>query len=91
MGQCEDDIEIPFPVVHSILIRRECISHRLSWGGVQGEKLVSLAGQKWELGRTKMGAWQDRNGSLAGQKWQLGRTEVGAWQDRNESLAEDNL
>ena len=32
------------------------------------EKLVSLAGQKWELGRTEMGAWQDRNGSLAGQK-----------------------
>ena len=26
MGQCEDDIKIPFPVVHSILIRRECIS-----------------------------------------------------------------
>ena len=23
MGQCEDDIKIPFPVVHSILIRRE--------------------------------------------------------------------
>ena len=44
------------------------------------EKLVSLAGQKWELGRTKMGAWQDRNGSLAGQKWELGRTEMRAWQ-----------
>ena len=26
MDQCEDDIEIPFPVVHSILIRREFIS-----------------------------------------------------------------
>ena len=26
MGQCEDDIKIPFPVVHSILIRRKCIS-----------------------------------------------------------------
>ena len=26
MGQCEDNIKIPFPVVHSILIRRECIS-----------------------------------------------------------------
>ena len=26
MGQCEDDIKIPFPLVHSILIRRECIS-----------------------------------------------------------------
>ena len=26
MGQCQDDIKIPFPVVHSILIRRECIS-----------------------------------------------------------------
>ena len=30
------------------------------------EKLVSLAGQKWELGRTEMGAWQDRNGKLGG-------------------------
>ena len=29
------------------------------------EKLVSLAGQKWDLGRTEIGAWQDRNGSLA--------------------------
>ena len=37
------------------------------------EKLISLAGQKRELGRTEMGAWQDRNGSLAGQKWE-------AWQ-----------
>ena len=27
-----------------------------------------LAGQKWDLGRTEIGAWQDRNGSLAGQK-----------------------
>ena len=50
-----------------------CI-HRRSWGGAGGalapplEKLVSLAGQKWDLGRTEMGAWQDRNGSLAGQK-----------------------
>ena len=26
MGQCKDDIKIPFPVVHSILIRRKCIS-----------------------------------------------------------------
>ena len=26
MGQCEDDIKIPFPVVHSVLIRSECIS-----------------------------------------------------------------
>ena len=26
MGQCEDDSKIPFPVVHSILIRKECIS-----------------------------------------------------------------
>ena len=26
MGQCEDDSKIPFPVVHSILTRRECIS-----------------------------------------------------------------
>ena len=33
----------------------------------------SLAGQKRELGRTEMGAWQDKNGSLAGQKWE-------AWQ-----------
>ena len=37
------------------------------------EKLLSLAGQKRELGRTEMGAWQDKNGSLAGQKWE-------AWQ-----------
>ena len=36
-------------------------------------KLISLAGQKREFGRTEMGAWQDRNGSLAGQKWE-------AWQ-----------
>ena len=28
------------------------------------EKLISLAGQKLELGRTEMGAWQDRNGKL---------------------------
>ena len=49
--------------------------HRRSWGGGAGgalapplEKLVSLAGQKWELGRTEMAAWQDRSGSLAGQK-----------------------
>ena len=41
------------------------------------EKLVSLAVQKWVLGRTEMGAWQDRNWSLAGQKWKLGRTELG--------------
>merc|ERR1719150_3566927 len=60
--------------------------HRRSRGGGRGglgpplEKLLSLAGQKWELGRTKMGAWQDRNGSLAGQKWELGRTEMRAWQ-----------
>ena len=42
-------------------------------GGPRGcwpplEKLISLAGQKRKLGRTKKGAWQDRNGSLAGQK-----------------------
>ena len=48
--------------------------HRRSRGGGRGglgpplEKLVSLAGQKWELGRTEMAAWQDRSGSLAGQK-----------------------
>ena len=53
--------------------------HRRIWGGGRGglgpplEKLISLAGQKRELGRTEMGAWQDRNGSLAGQKWE-------AWQ-----------
>ena len=41
---------------------------------------VSLAGQKWELGRTEMAAWQDRSGSLAGQKWEHGRTEMRAWQ-----------
>ena len=50
--------------------------HRRIWGGGRGgvgpplEKLISLAGQKRELGRTKKGAWQDRNGSLAGQKWE---------------------
>jgi len=54
-------------------------------GGPRGpwpplEKLVILAGQKWDLGRTEMRAWQDRNGSLAGQKWELGRTEMRAWQ-----------
>ena len=37
------------------------------------EKLISLAGQKRKLGRTKKGAWQDRNGSLAGQKWEAWR------------------
>ena len=42
-------------------------------GGPPLEKLLSLAGQKRELGRTEMGAWQDKNGSLAGQKWE-------AWQ-----------
>ncbi len=53
--------------------------HRRIWGGGRGalapplEKLISLAGQKRELGRTEMGAWQDKNGSLAGQKWE-------AWQ-----------
>ena len=26
IGQCEDDIKVPFPVVHFVLIRRECIS-----------------------------------------------------------------
>ena len=59
--------------------------HRRSRGGLGGlgpllEKLVSLAWQKWELGMTKMRAWQDRNGSLAGQKWELSRTEMRAWQ-----------
>ena len=54
-------------------------SHRRIWGEGRGglgpplEKLLSLAGQKRELGRTEMGAWQDKNGSLAGQKWE-------AWQ-----------
>ena len=48
------------------------------------EKLVSLAGQKRELGRTEMEAWQDRYGSLAGQIWELGRTE-------KKILAVDNL
>ena len=61
-------------------------------GGPRGpwpplEKLVILAGQKWDLGRTEMRAWQDRNGSLAGHIWELGRTEMGAWQNRNESSA----
>ena len=52
--------------------------HRRSWGGGRGgigpplEKLVSMAGQKWVLGRTEMEAWQDRYGSLAGQKENLG-------------------
>ena len=32
----------------------------LAWQDKKG----SLAGQKWELGRTKMVAWQDRNGKL---------------------------
>ena len=41
------------------------------------EKLFSLAGQKWKLGRTKIGDWQDK-------KRELGRTEMG-------SVAEDNL
>ena len=37
------------------------------WGlGPPLEKLFSLAGQKKELGRTEMGAWQDRNGKLGG-------------------------
>ena len=45
----------------------------------------SLAGQKWDLGRTEMGAWQDRNGSLAGQKWEawqkiMCKTGRTAWQ-----------
>ena len=50
--------------------------HRCIWGGGRGglgpplEKLISLAGQNRELGRTGMEAWQDRNGSLAGQKWE---------------------
>ena len=45
--------------------------HRRSRGGGRGglgpplEKLFSLAGQKGKLGRTKMGAWQDKNKSLA--------------------------
>ena len=53
--------------------------HRRSWGGGAGGALAppwknqlawqdkngSLAGQKWELGRTEMAAWQDRNESLA--------------------------
>ena len=61
--------------------------HRRSWGGGPGgpwppplEKLVSLAGQKWVLGRIKMGSWQDKSGFLAGQKLELGRTELKAWQ-----------
>ena len=33
--------------------------------GAWQDKNGSLAGQKWELGRTEMGAWQDRNESLA--------------------------
>ena len=34
-------------------------------GGPPSEKLVRLAGQKWGLGRTEMGTWQDRNWNLA--------------------------
>ena len=36
-----------------------------------------------QLGRTKMGSWQDRNGILAGQKWELGRTQMGSLQEVN--------
>ena len=55
------------------------VSIGVAGGGGRGglgpplEKLFSLAGQKGKLGRTKMGAWQDKNESLAGQKWE-------AWQ-----------
>ena len=51
-------------------------NHRRSRGGGRGglgpllEKLVSLAGQKWELGRTEMGTWQYKNVSFAGQEWE---------------------
>ena len=40
--------------------------HRRTWEGRPGgplpplEKLISLAGQIWELGNTEMGAWQNR-------------------------------
>ena len=40
--------------------------HRRTWEGRPGgplpplEKLISLAGQVWELGNTEMGAWQNR-------------------------------
>ena len=33
-----------------------------------GDRNWSLAGQKWELGRTEMEAWQDRRGKLGIQK-----------------------
>ena len=40
--------------------------HRRTWEGRPGgplpplEKLISLAGQIWELGNTEIGAWQNR-------------------------------
>ena len=40
--------------------------HRRTWGEGRGglgtplDKLVNLAGQIWELGRTELGAWQNR-------------------------------
>ena len=33
--------------------------------GAWQDKNGSLAGQKWQLGRTEIGAWQDRNENLA--------------------------
>ena len=61
--------------LHDILLKSpndnlDLQNHRRIWGGGRGglgpllEKLISLAGQKRELGRTEMGAWQDRNGKL---------------------------
>ena len=68
-------------------------------------KLISLAGQKREFGRTEMGAWQDRNGKLgrrlcvrlAGQlgraAWysSLAEQKWGTWQIRNGKLGRAEL
>ena len=56
----------PFQCNH----KNKAMTIGVAGGGAEGalaplEKLVILAGQKWELGRTEMGAWQDRNVSLA--------------------------
>jgi hypothetical protein len=45
--------------------------------GPMGVPRYRSAGQKWGLGRTKMGARHDKNGRSAGQKWGLGRTKKG--------------
>ena len=57
------------------------LQHRRIWGGGPGGPWPP-PGKISKLGRTEIGAWQDRNGSLAGQKLELGRTEMEAWQIR---------